>query len=46
MFREVETYTYRAVGEYPTANGPVDYALFDSGVLVALVEAKKLAVWP
>lgn len=39
-------YQRGAVEEYPTANGPVDYALFDNGVLTALVEAKKLGVGP
>jgi type I restriction enzyme R subunit len=30
--------------EYPTANGPADYALFHNGELIAIVEAKKVAV--
>ena len=33
-----------AVEEYPTANGPADYALFVKGRLVGVVEAKKVAV--
>lgn len=33
-----------ALEEYPTANGPADYALFCAGQLIAIVEAKKLAV--
>ncbi|MEG3955872.1 type I restriction-modification enzyme R subunit C-terminal domain-containing protein [Microcoleus sp. herbarium2] len=33
-----------AVEEYPTANGPADYALFVKGRLLAVVEAKKVAV--
>jgi len=32
--------------EYPTANGPADYALFHQGEPLAIVEAKKLAVGP
>lgn len=30
--------------EYPTANGPADYALFHNGELIAIVEAKKVSV--
>ncbi|MEG3850282.1 DEAD/DEAH box helicase family protein [Microcoleus sp. herbarium19] len=33
-----------AVEEYPTANGPADYALFVKGRLLGVVEAKKVAV--
>ncbi|MEP6490354.1 DEAD/DEAH box helicase family protein [Microcoleus vaginatus GB2-A3] len=33
-----------AVEEYPTANGPADYALFVKGRLLGFVEAKKVAV--
>jgi len=33
-----------AVEEYPTANGPADYALFVKGLLLGVVEAKKVAV--
>ncbi|MGB8644628.1 MAG: type I restriction-modification enzyme R subunit C-terminal domain-containing protein [Anaerolineae bacterium] len=32
--------------EYPTANGPADYILFENGLPIAIVEAKKLAVGP
>ncbi|MCL4339161.1 DEAD/DEAH box helicase family protein [Patescibacteria group bacterium] len=35
-----------AVEEYPTATGPVDYALFTNGKLVAFVEAKKITLGP
>ena len=35
-----------AVEEYPTANGPADYALFVKGKLLGIVEAKKVAVGP
>ncbi len=45
-FHHGANYSRAAVEEYPTANGPVDYALFDNGVLIALVEAKKLGVGP
>lgn len=33
-----------AVEEYPTSNGPADYALFVDGRLIAILEAKKVAV--
>jgi len=35
-----------AVTEYPTANGPADYALFVKGKLLGIIEAKKVAVGP
>ena len=35
-----------AVEEYPTENGPADYALFVDGILLGIIEAKKLAVNP
>jgi type I restriction enzyme R subunit len=35
-----------AVEELPTANGPADYGLFVAGQLLAIVEAKKVAVNP
>jgi len=35
-----------AVEEYPTANGPADYALFVNGKLLGIIEAKKVAVGP
>jgi type I restriction enzyme R subunit len=35
-----------AFTEYPTANGPADYALFHQGEPLAVVEAKKLTVGP
>lgn len=35
-----------AVAEYPTENGPADYALFVHGKLLGLIEAKKVAVNP
>lgn len=33
-----------AVEEYPTENGPADYALFVEGRLIAILEAKKVTV--
>jgi len=35
-----------AVMEYPTANGPADYALFVKGKLLGIIEAKKVTVSP
>ncbi len=35
-----------AVVEYPTDNGPADYALFVGGRILAIVEAKKLSLGP
>ena len=43
-YRERVPHPCGAVEEYPTANGPVDYALFDNGNPIALVEAKKLLI--
>lgn len=36
----------QAVTEYPTDNGPVDYALFVGGRILGIVEAKKLSLGP
>ncbi len=38
--------TRHAVTEFPTANGPADYALFVSGTLLGILEAKKVTVSP
>ena len=38
--------TCHAVTEFPTENGPADYALFVNGVLLGIIEAKKVAVNP
>jgi DNA repair protein RadC len=35
-----------AVEEYPTENGPADYALFVKGRLLGIIEAKKVGVGP
>src|SRR5947209_86229 len=39
-------WTHHAVTEYPTENGPADYALFVAGQLLGVVEAKKLTLGP
>ncbi|MDG3008481.1 type I restriction endonuclease subunit R [Paludisphaera mucosa] len=36
----------KAVTEYPTANGPADYALFVNGRILGIVEAKKVSLGP
>src|SRR5581483_2252844 len=39
-------YSRHAIEEYPTANGPADYALVVDGQLVGVVEAKKVTLGP
>ena len=38
--------THHAVTEFPTANGPADYALFVNGQPLGILEAKKVTVNP
>jgi type I restriction enzyme R subunit len=38
--------THHAIEEFPTANGPADYALLVNGRLLGLIEAKKVSVGP
>jgi type I restriction enzyme R subunit len=35
-----------AVTEFPTENGPADYALFVDGIFIGIIEAKKVTVNP
>ncbi len=44
--RPLSSYTRHAVTEYPTANGPADYALFVNGRVLGIFEAKRLALSP
>jgi type I restriction enzyme R subunit len=44
--RPLSVLSHHAVEEYPTANGPADYALFLDGQLVGVVEAKRRSVDP
>lgn len=44
--QSLSTLTHHAVTEFPTANGPADYALFVKGKLLAIVEAKKIGLSP
>src|SRR5262249_23042220 len=39
-------FTHHAVTEYPTANGPADYALFVRGRLRGIVGARKVTLGP
>lgn len=43
---DVSQLSCHAVEEYPTANGPADYALFVKGKLLGIIEAKRVAVAP
>jgi type I restriction enzyme R subunit len=43
---DLSALTAHAVTEYPTENGPADYALVLSGRIVGIVEAKKLSLGP
>lgn len=43
---DCSAFTHHAIEEFPTANGPADYALFVDGLLLGIVEAKKVAVNP
>ena len=44
--RPASDYTRHAVTEYPTANGPADYALFVDGQLLGVTEGKRLSLGP
>jgi len=43
---DIRSLKNHAVGEYPTANGPADYALIVEGNLLGIVGAKKLSLNP
>ena len=44
--KPLSAYDYHAIEEYPTANGPADYALVVDGQLLGVVEAKKVTLGP
>src|SRR5438876_5060899 len=44
--RNLANLNRHAVEEFPTANGPADYALFVNGVFLGIIEAKKVTVNP
>jgi len=41
---QTATLDKQAIAEYPTANGPADYALFVKGQLLGIIEAKKVSL--
>ncbi len=43
---DITSLNLHAVEEFPTENGPADYALFVKGKLLGILEAKKVAVNP
>src|ERR1051325_1456240 len=43
---DISKLTSHAVTEFPTNNGPADYALFVNGLLFGIIEAKKVTVNP
>ncbi len=44
--RPLSSYTHHAITEYPTENGPADYALVVAGQLLGVVEAKRVTLGP
>jgi type I restriction enzyme R subunit len=44
--RQPASYSNHALTEFPTANGPADYALVAGGQLIGVVEAKKVTLGP
>ncbi len=44
--KPLASYEKCAIEEFPTANGPADYALCMGGQIVGIVEAKKLILGP
>lgn len=42
----ISSLMHHAVEEFPTANGPADYALIVKGKLLGIIEAKKVGVGP
>ena len=44
--KPLSLYSNHAITEYPTANGPADYALVVDGTILGIVEAKRLTVSP
>lgn len=44
--RPLGRYTHHAIEEFPTANGPADYALVVDGKVLGVVEAKRVTLGP
>jgi type I restriction enzyme R subunit len=42
----LDLYSHLAIAEFPTANGPADYALLVAGELLGIAEAKKVSLGP
>ena len=43
---DLANFNNSALEEYPTANGPADYALCVNGKILAVIEAKKISLGP
>ena len=43
---DLSSYSRHAIEEFPTANGPADYALVVDGQLLGVIEAKRLSLGP
>src|SRR5689334_12758085 len=44
--RQAVEYRKHAVAEFPTEDGPADYALFVDGTILGIIEVKKLSIGP
>ena len=44
--KPLDHYASSAIEEYPTLNGPADYALVDNSQIIGVVEAKKVTLGP
>ena len=44
--KDLSAYARCAIEEYPTENGPADYALCVNGLIIGVVEAKKVSLGP
>lgn len=44
--RPLSSYNRQAIEEYPTENGPADYALVAEGQILGIMEAKRLSLGP
>ena len=44
--KDLSSYHQCAIEEYPTENGPADYALCLNGLIIGVVEAKKVSLGP
>ena len=44
--KKLDSYSHSAIEEFPTENGPADYALAVDGKILGIVEAKKVTLGP